>query len=135
MGYAGITNSLAIEFDTWDNNTSGQTWLRDPNDTHISVHSFLGEANQELEGDTLGLTANIPNMSDGEVHTIRIEYVPGNMAIYMDDLALPVLSVKIDLDKELGLDEGRAWVGFTAATWDAYENHDILNWAFTGAQP
>jgi hypothetical protein len=134
LGYAGITNSLAIEFDTWDNHVSGQPWIGDPNDNHISVHSFLGEANSELEGNTLGLTANIPNLSDRNPHTVRIEYVPGNLSIYMDDLALPVLSVKVDLDQELSLDDGRAWVGFTSATWDAFENHDILNWAFTGAE-
>jgi hypothetical protein len=134
MGYAGITNSLAIEFDTWDNHVSGQPWVRDPNANHISVHAYLGEENHEFEADTLGLTANVPDMSDGEVHTIRIEYVPGNLAIYMDDLALPVLVVKVHLDQELGLDNGQAWVGFTAGTWDAFENHDILNWAFTGAE-
>ena len=30
----------------------------------------------------------------------------------------------------LSLDGGRAFVGFTAATGDAFENHDILGWSF-----
>jgi hypothetical protein len=133
MGYAGIPNSLAIEFDTWDNNESGQVLLRDPDDNHISVQTRGTETNSEFTAFSLGLTPNLPELSDGEVHTAKIEYVPGTLLVYVDDLELPILAVKVDLATLLALDEGRAWVGFTAATWDAYENHDILNWAFNGA--
>ena len=34
LGYAGIPNSLAVEFDTWFNPVLG-----DPNGNHISVHT------------------------------------------------------------------------------------------------
>ena len=66
---------------------------------------------------------------------MKIEYVPGTLIVYVDDMELPVLAVKVDLSNILEIEDGKAWVGFTAATWDAYENHDILNWAFTGARP
>ena len=135
MGYAGITNSLAVEFDTWDNNESGHFLLRDPDDNHISVQTRGTDANSEFKGCSLGLTPNLPELSDGEVHTVKIEYVPGTLIVYVDDMELPVLAVKVDLSTTLALEDGKAWVGFTAATWDAFENHDILNWAYTGAKP
>lgn len=133
IGYVGIPNSLAIEFDTWDNNESGQTFVRDVGDNHVSIHTMGVEPNSEVESLALGISPNMPWIDDGDVHTVRIEYIPGNLYVYVDDLESPVLGVQIFLDEVLELEDGQAWVGFTAATWDAYENHDILNWAFTGA--
>jgi len=133
IGYAGISNSLAVEFDTWDNDASGHRFVRDVGENHIGVHTMGTEANSEWESYSLGVTPNVPEMTDGDTHTVKIEYVPGNLAVYMDDMEAPILAVQIFLDEVLELDKGTAWVGFTSATWDAFENHDILNWAFTGA--
>ena len=47
--------------------------------------------------------------------------------ILLDDLG-PVLTVSVDLAQTLDLDQGRAWVGFTAATGGGWQNHDIQNW-------
>lgn len=132
IGYSGLPNSLAVEFDTWDNNESGQALIRDPDDNHVSVQTRGTETNYEFKAFSLGLTPNLPELSDGDVHTARIDYIPGTLIVYVDDMDLPVLAVKADLETLLSLDKGKAWVGFTAATWDAFENHDILNWAFTG---
>lgn len=52
------------------------------------------------------------------------------LSVYLDDLELPALVVEIDLAELLSLDEGQAWVGFTAAAGGANQNHDILNWTF-----
>jgi hypothetical protein len=38
--------------------------------------------------------------------------------------------VTVDLQSELSLDQGTAWVGFTGATGGGSENQDILNWSF-----
>ena len=40
----------------------------------------------------------------------------------------------LDLANLLRLDNGTAWVGFTAGTGNTYETHDILSWQF-GATP
>lgn len=133
LGYAGIANSVAIEFDTWDNHDSGHAFVRDVNDNHVAVHTLGTEPNSEFESYALGVSPNLPWLDDGEVHTVRIEYVPGNLYVFVDDIKTPVLAVQLFLDEVLDLDEGKAWVGFTAATWDAFENHDILDWAFTSA--
>jgi hypothetical protein len=57
--------------------------------------------------------------------------LPGNLSITLDDTAL--LDVNLNLGNTLDLDQGRAWVGFTAGTGSGYENHDLINWSFTAA--
>jgi hypothetical protein len=50
----------------------------------------------------------------------------------LEDSLTPVLKTVVDFS--IATDhEGRAWVGFTAATGFGYENHDILSWSFTQA--
>jgi hypothetical protein len=133
LGYGGsepvplpgdsIANSLAVEFDTWCNDN-----LNDPNGNHISVHTRGTEPNSADHAlASLGSTTTIPNMSDGNVHTVKIVYIPGTLSIFLDDLITPVLIISVDLATTLSLSRGRAWVGFTAGVAAAFENHDILN--------
>ena len=116
MGFIGIANSVAVEFDTFDNGSSNG----DPNGNHVAVRAG---ANQ------LGVQPLTPLLQDGAVHMARVVYDPtGELRIFVDDLSTPVLTVPIDLATVLSLDGGRAWLGFTAATGGAVENHDVLSW-------
>ena len=124
MGYRDITNSVAVEFDTFRNSVQG-----DPNGNHISVQTNGTGANSEWHNHSLGCVTNLPNMSDGTVHTASVLYQPGTMTISLDSAT--VLSVPLNLTSELNLTGGKAWAGFTAATFAAYENHDVLNWSMT----
>jgi hypothetical protein len=47
--------------------------------------------------------------------TVRIDYTPGEMDVYIDDLTQPVV-VAGGPAGDAGINGGRAWVGFTAAT-------------------
>jgi hypothetical protein len=123
----GIANSIAIEFDTWLNPDP----FNDPNDNHVSVHTRGMLPNSPEERFSLGVTTNIPNMKDGNVHTVIIGYIPGEMAIYVDDFTSPCLVVPLDLASVLSLSNGEAFVGFTSGTGWAAENHDILSWYYT----
>jgi hypothetical protein len=124
-GYIDIVNCVAVELDTWENWDAG-----DPNDNHISVQTRGSLPNSDDHMYSLGETTDIPDMSDGDVHTAMIDYLPGEMNIFMDNLSEPVLTIEINLSDILFLDNGKAWVGFTARTGGGWENHDILNWAF-----
>lgn len=126
MGYMGITNSVAVEFDTWYNSE-----YNDPNENHISIHTNGTGENSAHHDYSLGSNATIFNMSDGVDHTIRIAYSSNTMDIYYDNLTTPFFSVIIDIEALLDLDAGCAWVGFTAAGYNAWENHDINSWYFT----
>lgn len=126
LGYHGLPNSLAVEFDTWMNQENG---FLDPNDNHISVHSRGVAPNSVSEAASLGQATRIPFMKDGALHQAVINYVPGTLQVYLDDLTNPAVTVtSLDLSRLLILDNGTAWVGFTAATGAAWENHDIFNW-------
>jgi hypothetical protein len=126
LGYHGLPNSLAVEFDTWWN---GEFGFIDPNGNHISVHSRGTAPNSVSEATSLGQATSIPFMKDGAVHGVSINYTPGTLQVFMDNLTNPVLTIpNLNLSSLLSLDNGSAWLGFTAGTGAAFENHDIFNW-------
>jgi hypothetical protein len=130
LGYHGLPNSVAVEFDT-----NLDSHLGDPGPDHISVHTGGAGANSVDESYSLG-SYNVQGivLDDAEPHSAKIAYTPGSLSVYLDDLTTPVLTVAIDLAATLDLDLGRAWVGFTAGTRLQVANEpldqDILNWAF-----
>lgn len=130
LGYHGIPNSIAIEFDTYENSSCGVGTVNDPSVPHVSVHTNGTLANSVNEAASLGATAIVPPFSSGGVHSARLSYVPGNLFLYIDDLVNPVLTVAVDLQATLSLTSDRAWVGFTAATGGLNETHDVLSFAF-----
>lgn len=144
MGYAdnlrfggtpGITNSIAIEFDLWNNQPD---WDDFNNSAHISVQSNGLGTNRPSEAFSLGQTAIPTDFVDGDLHSVQISYSGSSIDIFLDDFLTPILSVAVDLTALLNLDAGNeAWVGFTAAT-GAFQNsqqHEIRSWAFAGAAP
>ena len=43
----------------------------------------------------------------------------------------PALTVSVELANILTLDQGKAWLGFTANSGGAaWENHDIISWSY-----
>jgi hypothetical protein len=131
IGYSGITNSLAVELDTWQNlpeEFGGGPG--DPNDNHISVQSRGTLPNTADPTFSLGSTTAIPPLADGNVHTAKVVYVPGTLTIFLDDLNKPVLTVPVDLGATLSLDNGQGWVGLTAATGGRSQAHDIFSFSF-----
>lgn len=122
-----VANCAAVEFDTFYNAENA-----DPNGNHVSLHSRGTLPNTPDASSLLGTTTGtIPSMKGGGVHTAKVWYTPGNLSVYLDNLSVPILTVGVDLGTLLDLDSGTAWVGFTAGTGGAIENHDILNWSFT----
>lgn len=124
IGYADIRNSLAVEFDTYDNNPDSNP---EPNGNHISVHSRGLEPNDADHRTSLGWTTRIPDLKKGARHTAMIRYLPGRLEVFLDDLSKPVLTVAIRLDTLLKLDDGKSWMGFTAATGGSWANFDLFS--------
>jgi len=129
LGYQGLPDSLAVEFDTWYNPEFGDP----PNYYHLSVHTGGRGPNSVYSKYSLGDTAALPNIKDGAPHRVQILYQPGMLQIYVDDFTTPVLNVPFDITHYLALSAGRAWVGFTAGTGSAFETHDILSFGFPTA--
>jgi hypothetical protein len=147
----GIPNSLAVEFDTFNNTTA----TGDPNANHIAVQSCGVSDGVPQRNSPAHVSPNdygFPNcligsiaspdttMSGGGVHTVVIDYTPpppgecfencGTLTVKLD--GTNVLTTFVTLEDEMNLEEGgKAWVGLTGATGAAFENHDILSWTFT----
>eukprot|EP00939_MAST-03C_sp_MAST-3C-sp1_P004896 g4896.t1 len=152
IGYGGIRNSVAVEFDTWFNPGMGDLFS-----DHVSVHgSGPFEANSAGIESQLGV-ARPHSLADGREHVARVRYVPeidfdlvpyftatsnvlqylkdneegrrvGTLAIYVDDDEIPLLAMPINLSKLLELNDNAAFVGFTSSTGSSWEKHDILGW-------
>lgn len=122
LGYAGIPNSLAVEFDTYQNSENG-----DPASPHIAIHSNGIAANSaDHNSGTIHTAPVLANFADGATHTATIRYVGRTLTVLLDGLA--VTSEQVDLSSLLMLDSGSAFVGFTGATGAAQENADIRSW-------
>jgi lectin family protein len=92
QGYEFIPNSLAVEFDTWQNIPEDfPSGLGDPNENHISVQTRGVLPNSADPLFSLGFTTAIPYLSDGQPHTVKITYTPGTLRIFVDDLVTPAL--------------------------------------------
>lgn len=129
-GNSGIENSLAIEFDGWDNTGD---WGDFNSGQHISVQTNGLLDNRPSSGFSLGHYLAPTDWADGTVHTGRITYAPGTMDIYLDNLTTPVLTVSVNLATLLNLSGGdSAFVGFTAGTGalQDVERHEINSWQF-----
>jgi subtilisin-like proprotein convertase family protein len=125
LGYR-FANSLAVEFDTFQNSSAG-----DPNNNHISVQTMGMETNTWYHSASLGSVTPSFDLNDGLPHTVQIDYVPGTLSIYLDHEPTAALTVPVNLAEVLDLEHGQAWFGFTAATGGGWQNHDILNWQYT----
>lgn len=123
IGYDGIRNSFAVEFDTYDNNPDGNP---EPNNNHVSVHSQGLNANSVNHSTSMGWSTNIPRLASGLRHTARVYYAPGRLEVYLDDMQDPAVVVNVAIDSLLRLSEGKCWMGFTAATGQSWANFDLV---------
>lgn len=124
LGYLGIANSVGVEFDTWNNGAC---------DANSSNHVGI-DLNGSVCSHSLATIAT--DMNNGSVWSAWVDYNGATKTIELrlaeganaSRPASPVLSDVVDLPTILGTTD--AYVGFTAATGAAFENHDILAWQF-----
>jgi Bacterial lectin len=102
IGYGGIADSLAVEFDTYLNSF-------DPNNNHVAIQSCgTGVNTSDHSVCNLGIQPNLPiTLPDGISHEGTISYVPDpegrarTMQVEID--RQPILTVKVNLQKLLEL--------------------------------
>jgi len=157
MGYTGISNAIAVEFDTWYNPDIGDLFS-----DHIAIQAS-GPSRELVSNDTQTMGAARPiSLADGQVHTVKIQYfnhlkydllvhfsatrqlVPylkdagesrrlGTLVIYVDDMSEPLTAIPFNMNVAMRLQEGQAYIGFTGATGKSWERHDLLSWYFCEA--
>lgn len=118
-GTPGIANSIAVEFDTFQN-----SW--DPNSNHLGI-----DANGSL---TSLATANIATAFDsGAKWSVWVDYNGSVLEIRASTdgvrPTLATLSRTMDIASTIG--GTSAYLGFTAGTGSAFGTHEVLSFAFS----
>jgi hypothetical protein len=114
-----------------------------PRSLAIFFDTFKNDEEEDLSGNSIGLFTNgdgfwLPrrlainsnpqvNVKDQRVHQAKIVYSQPKLTVFVDEEL--VLEATVDLESIVGK-EGKGFVGFTAATGEGYQNHDILSWTF-----
>jgi hypothetical protein len=127
----GIPSSVAIEFNTYQN--SG-----DPNANDVTIQSCQTGPNSIDPACRLAINSSLLlTLADGNVHSATITYTPpptgsgpGSLDVSLDNTDLFPGGIAFDMTT-IGLTNGNAFVGFTAATGGGDDNQDILSWTFT----
>jgi len=79
LGYSGIKNGLAIEFDTWYNADDG-----DPYMNHISIQTRGKDPLSSNHKYSVAATSDIMNFADNKIHEVRVVYRPNiDLASYI----------------------------------------------------
>jgi len=128
LGYADLAPSIAVKFDTWKNDEHD-----DPSDNHIAILKD-GKISPALESHDVSKMAY--DFKSGE-HHVWIDYNGSNATLEIrlnknserPELAELSYPLPDTLANILGTE--LVYVGFTAATGGAFQNHDILKWYFT----
>ena len=145
MGYSGVSHSVAIEFDTYNNAGYGLGDNDGNSSNHVSIDTGGNLTNANLTNvygnASCGFAGGTPSqnnyqaagcMSNGDVWNATIGYDGSKLSLTLQDGTHPAdviyTGVPIDIAAELGT--SLAYVGFTSGTGAGWENHDILSWDF-----
>ncbi|MFC1751394.1 PEP-CTERM sorting domain-containing protein, partial [Pseudomonadota bacterium] len=122
IGYSGITNSFAVEFDTWNNGG----W-DDHNGNHVGIN-LGGNIDSVLQ---TGIATRMNNSQDW-FSWIDYNGVTDLLEVRLAQVDLrpttALLAYTVDLTGVLG--STNAFAGFTSGTGGAGGQHDILDWQF-----
>ena len=132
LGYVGVGNSMAIEFDTFNNGGL------DVSSNHVAVDTN-GVLTNSATANPYGVTncGSITGyvfgcMSNGDIWTATIDYdgTTNLLDVYVKDGSSAVQHIingyGINISSLVG--GSTAFAGFTSATGAGHANHDILNW-------
>ncbi|MBL4587098.1 MAG: gliding motility-associated C-terminal domain-containing protein [Flavobacteriales bacterium] len=116
LGYEAISPSVAVEVDTWSNNSQGQLY-GDPAEDHMAIQAN-GDPNHTTVNNLAGpefALSNGDNIEDGETHLMRVVWDPTTNTLdsYMD---------------------GSLRVSYTGdMVTDVFNNDPMVFWGFTGS--
>ena len=139
-GSTGIRNSIVIELDTYMDVPP----FNDTSNNELSIHTRGALGNHEYEQYSIGRNTPAVNLSNGQVHTLRVRYVPGTIEVFVDGALTPAISRPYSLTTGgtylaggavagANLVNGTAIVGFCASTGanTLTELVEILSWTWT----
>jgi hypothetical protein len=135
----GISNSIVVEYDTHQD-----VAFNDSSSNELSIHTRGAQGNHEHEQWSIGRVTPAANLADGQVHALRVRYVPGTIQLFVDGAAAPVLTRPYNLASGgtylsgtpapgSNLLNGTAWVGFAATTRPStfFQSCEVLSWSWS----
>ena len=126
LGYGGITSSVAIEFDIWENGAGDKN---DPNGDHVGImlngnaDHGLAQVDQPTNSDTTIKNAETNVWIDYDIGDITVTYGPSTTR---GDAANKSMTRTVGTF----LEGKNVFVGFSASTGGAWADHDVLKWYF-----
>jgi uncharacterized repeat protein (TIGR02543 family) len=123
LGYKGISQSIAVEFDNFKNND-----LSDPYDEHVAI-MVNGDANHADEP-----SGSVVEYTELERNTIHawVDYNNGSVTATFGTSSTRSSSANKTITRNVGtfLQGKNVFVGFSSSTGGAGGNHDLLKWYF-----
>ncbi|ULC58956.1 tandem-95 repeat protein [Flaviramulus sp. BrNp1-15] len=116
MGAGGIIDGIVLEIDTWDNGVG----LNDiPND-----HTSIWDSNDQAAGN-LSSAVDFGNLEDGNWHLVNVTWNAGTQTISYTLNGILAGSYTGDLINNYFGGSSYVYLGFTASTGGAINNHSI----------
>ena len=126
IGYAGITKSVIVEFDTYTN-----AYYGDPNDNHVAV-----QKNGDPNHSTANRIALISNpgvtLKSGQPVWLWIEYTGAtkNLRVFLANTstrpASPIVNATVDVPSIVGSQMFLTFTGSTGGSWSKHEVMELL---------
>ena len=105
LGYMGISPSIGVEFDTWDNPEYG-----DPTSSDLAAIVTNGDGNTHLE------TVTLSNIEDGQYHDFKFNWVASTKTMTVSLDGNEIISYTRDIVADIFSGNNEVYYGFTAAT-------------------
>ncbi|ABR47945.1 cell wall/surface repeat protein [Alkaliphilus metalliredigens QYMF] len=123
LGYSTITNSIAVEFDTWKNSGHGDL---DNEHVAILVNGVVSHHDQPE-----GSRVSYPKIRTDLIHA-WVDYDDGIITATIGTSDVRSDDANETITRNVGdfLEGKDVFIGFSASTGSAYSHHDVLKWYF-----
>lgn len=140
IGYDGLNNTFALEFDTFSNDDQQIENFYDINGNHSAIQYKKGSkiSSKHTPENTLAINNDIIKFNTfGTVYYCKVIFNADDrsLKVYLDSTEKLLNTIfelnDFDFSDYIDLDDNNsAYLGFTSATGCAFEIHDLLYWDF-----